>query len=304
MDKKLWEYLTADAYEGERLQLTHKIFKGYFLQAVDRVLDEYGLAKKLEAARLSQVKLGILDIGCAEGLFLHDLALVLEERNLLDGAVLVGMEQNATAIATADQFSRLSSPPRPYLKFVLHDATTDFENSLDLRAFSQLRFDFIYLMATLELLPNAKVQLQRFYQRLNPGGVVYLRCVVPHKGEDGWLPTHPALEPLSEIIYSHMAQINDGVEVAKEASNWLSEFGAEQVQTVYKRTPTGGSTEQGRLALRNSLLIMRNIKPAFLTEKQIDQQQFNAIMETVYRDLTIEAQGQTSAIETFAKKPL
>lgn len=301
MDQKLWDYLLDDTYEGDRLQLTHKIFKNDFIKIIEKLLDEWNFAKSLQTS--NGAKANILDVGCAEGLFMHDLAEVLEARGLMPAAELIGFDNNVTAITTAEEFAKVSNPPRPYLQFVLHDATLPFEENPALRSHAKSGFDLIYALATLELLPQARVQLQRLYDYLKPGGLLYVRCIVVYEGEKGWQPIHPALAPLSRIVYSQLEKINPGADVANAVAAWLQEAGAEKVETIFYQNPVGGPTEIGRLTLRNSLLAMRNRRNSMIKQGLISGDQYDAIMDTIYRELSVESQGQIAAVVTLARKP-
>jgi hypothetical protein len=73
------ESMFRDASQSERFAMAFMGYRGTFLEAINRVLDEYGLAQKLEAAKQQDQKLRILQVNCAEGLFLHELARILEE---------------------------------------------------------------------------------------------------------------------------------------------------------------------------------------------------------------------------------
>jgi hypothetical protein len=119
-----------------------------FLDAVNRILDEYGLAHKLELAKQQGVKLRILQVNCAEGLYLHELARLLEERNLLEGAELYGITEDPTQISTADVYSKMANPPRPYLNFYQHNLHQPLADCIGLheglRASGLVQFDWLF----------------------------------------------------------------------------------------------------------------------------------------------------------------
>lgn len=299
----LEDYIFGETYDGERLEIVHRINKANFVKAMEQVLNEYGLAERLEQAQANHTKVQILDIGCAEGLYLHDLAAILESRQWLAAVELNGLDFDAKAIATAEEYSKQATPPRPYLNFYLHDATQPFEASLGLRAENKLQFDFIFLLSALGSMPNARQHLHRFYQSLKPGGVIYLSSVVLSKGEKGWLSAHPVLETFSQIFFDVLAEMNSGVDVANAASDWLKEWGAVQVQADLHIRPTGGETEVGRLNLRNIVMTMRNAAPFLIKNGKVSQAQYQETMATLYRELGPQSQGQVASVNTFARKP-
>src|SRR5438105_4389333 len=94
------DYLFTSPSEGERLTIQHEHFKPSVLAAFNRLLDQYGLAERLTQAKATKTKLRLLNFGCGEGLYLHDLAQVLEARGLLEGAELNGLDINPASVAT------------------------------------------------------------------------------------------------------------------------------------------------------------------------------------------------------------
>lgn len=297
------DYIYASSSDGERLEIVHKIDRPHFLEVMCRILDDYGLGQRLENAKASGNKLSILEIGCAEGLFLHDFAEILEERKLIDATDLNGLDFNRKAIATADIYRKQSKPPRPYLNFYLHDVTEPLEDNLLLRADHKLKFDFIYAMATLEFISNADLHLCRFYDMLNPGGVIYMRSVVLLPGEIGWKPIHPALEPFSKALTGSLLRLNNEIDVATSTAKWLEECGATNVKAWPDIIPTGGQTQIGWLALRNLIMMYRNSAPYLISSGDITQAEYDAIMTTIYREVGPHLQGQIASIDTIACKP-
>ncbi len=78
--------------EANRLFIYHSVSKPGVTEALNHILDEYGLAAKLQAAKANGSKVRVLNFGCSEGLFLHDLAEKLEKRGLLEAADLNGID--------------------------------------------------------------------------------------------------------------------------------------------------------------------------------------------------------------------
>jgi len=302
--EELQVYLFAAAEDGDRLVIQHNIFKAGFLKILEQVLEQYGLANRLEAARAAKTKLRILDIGCAEGLYLHDVAEVLEARGLLEAAQFNGIDLNVGAISTAEEFCQQSNPPRPYLNFYVHDASMPLEDCLGLRQEGKTEFDFIYLNATLEHLHNARQHLARFYQALKPGGVIYLWDAVTEESEEGWQAPHPLLTPLAHQFNRLIMEANQGLMVCRETAGWLTEMGAEQVQATNLAQPIGGTTPGGRQMLRNSVMMVRNGLPQMVSRGIMSQAQADELMATLHRDLSPASSGYQSWVSTLARKPL
>jgi SAM-dependent methyltransferase len=291
--------------DTERLEAVHRIYQPIFLKIVKKVLNTYGLGQSLMRAKAAGQKLHILDVGCAEGLYLHDVAQVLEEQQLLEAAAFLGIDIDPNVIAVAEEYSRLSRPPRPYLHFYVHDATQPFEDAMAFKAFGHNRFDFIYCIYTLEILPNARQQLERFYNALNPGGTIYLHSQAIKKGPEGWLSIHPILEIFDNWMFDNIASVNPGLDVPYQAADWLREMGAIQLNSNPVTLTYEGNTEQGRSLLRHAILFVRNsLAPAMIEKGALTQAQFDNLWATFSKELGPHLQGQTTLVNTFARKPL
>ena len=108
------DYIFGESIDAERLELVHIINAANFRKQTERVLYDYGLYERLKLAKEQQAKpIQVMEIGCAEGLFLHDLAAQLESLDLLAAAELNGLDIDANAIATAEAYAKQSQPPRP-----------------------------------------------------------------------------------------------------------------------------------------------------------------------------------------------
>ncbi len=297
-------YIFVEADDNNRLILQHEILKPNFEHILAKVLDEYGLAEKLHKAKTTGEKVRILDFGCAEGLYLHDVAAVLEERGLLEAADLNGIDINPGAIATADEFSKISKPARPGLNFYVHDGKQPLESCLGLQKNGAAQFDFIYAMVVMEHFSEARQHVERLYGSLKPGGVIYLRDYVLDEGPEGWLVPHPALIPFSKVFTGHLRSINPGVNVTIDQAGWLREIGAELIHTELDIIPIGGETKRGMDMLRNSIMITRNAGPMLIAKGVMTQAAFDALMATLFKEINRDSIGQASHIDTLARKPL
>lgn len=296
------KYMFGAADDGERRTFQHNLFKADFVKRIEYLLKEYGLETKLETALANGKKLRILDLGCAEGLFLHDMAEVLEKKGLLKAAELIGIDRDVDMINLAEQLSTLSTPPRPYLNFYVHDVTEPLESSIELRYKGVAKFDFIFALSLVQHLPNARQHLEAIYRTLKPGGVLYLRDAVMEEGENGWISSHPILRPFGFALNSFVRSLNDGLDVSVEEANWLREIGAEQVQTIPVKYVIGGNTPHGMQMLRNSVMLVRNSGAALIAQGKFTPAQFDGIMNTLFKELTPESAGQQTWLETLARK--
>lgn len=174
----------------------YKVERENFRQIMERALQEYGLLERLKQAKAAYRQLSFIDVGCSEGLILHNLADILEQHGLIEATDLNGADVDSTAIATADEFARAVTPPRPYLNFYVHKLGLPFSECSALVADGKLQFDFLMIRRKLEYLPKARQRLEQFYQALKPGGIIYVRSLISTAdGEDGSVILHPAIEP-------------------------------------------------------------------------------------------------------------
>lgn len=297
--------------ERERLVTQFKCYRPSLVEQFNRVLDEYGLATRLQAANPKH-KVKILDLGCGEGLALQTVAEILERRGLLQNADLYGIDADKTAIATAEKFKLQAKPPRPYLHFLVHDATVPlskclglyFEFSTDELVDGEPKFDFIFSSLVFEHIPNARQCLEKIYeQSLKPGGVIFIRDTVLTEGEIGWVLAHQAMRPFVETGLNYMRIANDGVDVSQVTVDWLREFGASQVQAFSTILPIGGESEIGLNMLRNSYLFVRNVGPLLVNKNLVAQEMYDHAMKQLFDELGPHCVGQSGLTDTIAKKP-
>jgi 2-polyprenyl-3-methyl-5-hydroxy-6-metoxy-1,4-benzoquinol methylase len=303
-DNSLQNYVFGESDDRERLAIVHAFMRANFITQTLQVLDQYGLAQRLEQARLTATRLQILDLGCAEGLFLHDLAALLEERGLLGAAELNGLDVNTAAIATAEAYAKISSPPRPYLNFYVWNMTQPLTDNLILRAEAKTQFDYIYALSVLEYLGEARQQLERIYHMLKPGGIIYLRCLVTKEGSDGWIALHPVLAPLNRAVGLSITGLNGGIDVATNTAAWLREVGAEDVREYIDKVQAGGAGPRGRESLRSTVLLARNAAPHLIRQGLLTQAQYDEILTTLYRELGSHLTGQYCTTNVVGRKPL
>jgi 2-polyprenyl-3-methyl-5-hydroxy-6-metoxy-1,4-benzoquinol methylase len=297
-------YVFAEANDRERLQIQHDAFKPKVLDNFKHILDNYGLDQQLKLAKAQGRQLRILDFGCGEGMYLHDMAEILEKRDLLGAAELSGIDVDPSAIATADDFCKISKPPRHYLKFYVHDGTFPLHTCPGLLQDGHARFDFVYAMVVMEHLPNARHHIEHLYHSLVPGGVLYLRDILIQEGPQAQIFAHPRMVTFGRAMLTTIAKVNNGIEVSTAQPGWLRELGAEHIQDALDLVPIGGDTKQGMLMMRNNIMAIRNSKPHLLASGMMTEAQFDALFDTIYKEFNRETRGQLALVDTIARKPL
>jgi 2-polyprenyl-3-methyl-5-hydroxy-6-metoxy-1,4-benzoquinol methylase len=299
------DYVLAQSDDRQRQALSHRSTKPDFIRIIERVLNEYELAEQFQAAKTGRrSRLKILDVGCGEGLYLHDVAELLEEQDLHQAATFYGIDLDQVSIDTAIEYSKVSNPPRPYLNFYIHDLRQPLQNQPGLFVEGQHNFDLIYARQVLSFLPEAQQNLTRLYQALVPGGVIYTCDIAWHQGADGYLSPHPALTPFLESFSAIFNELNGGVEVALAQAGWLREGGATLVQALPDKMVHGGTSKAGTDALRTLLLGVRNASPRMVAQGKLSQPQIDRLLAQLYQELGPQCSGFLTFIHTLARKPL
>lgn len=295
-------YVFSDGDERDRLIVLHDSSKPNFLKVMQRVLDEYGLAELLEKAAQNNTKVRILDAGCGEGLYLYDLAQLLEERNLLEAADLNGIDRDAFSLELANEFKHILQPPRPYLNFYAHDLRKPLAENPELKAADKLQFDFIYATLVLEHISNAEQLLTLLYNYLKPGGIIYLR--EGRLSADSWEAPTPSMQPPTHAFYDFIYSVNDGKEIAVLEAGWLKSLGATQVQAIEDTAYANGDNELGLQTLRNWVLAIKNSLPKAIQFGRMTQEQSETLMDTILQELNEgNPHGYWKQVDTLARKP-
>lgn len=305
--QKYREYFYSTGSAGEISSLFFKGLKRSYTEDLETILTEYKLAERLTEAKEQGRKLRILHLECGEGLQLHCLAEVLEKRGLLEAAELFGVASSKEVISTAEEFSKISNPPRPYLQFYWHDLQTPLAETPVLQdATRRVRFDFIFggVLAT-HSTNIERIYSQIFADNLNSGGLIYFAAFItqeenPLKIQD----PHPALAPATKATLKIFGNNNPGVEVSNKLAEWLSEWGAKHIKVVQHRLDTGGTSEEGKAMLRLAVINIVKFGQQFIKMGLITQAQYDELIRVVYNELTPQMSGYNTIIVTLGAKPL
>lgn len=297
------DYIFSKVDDRERQAVQHRVFRPNFIELLNRLLDKFNLADRIDALNKSGRKFKILDFGCGEGLFLHDVAEILEARNLQDKVEFFGIDVDESAIATAVEYSKISQPPRPYLHYYVHDARNPLSMAWELFLDRRHQFDFIFSIQVLEHIPEAQTRLTELYNHLAPAGILYLRDFILDNSPQGWQMPHPAMNIFAQGYSAVLATLNNGVQVATASPTWLKELGAQILETNLIQFPTGGITRTGRDNLRNLIMVATNSGPTLVAKGALTQVEFDRLMDTLFRELTPDCLGQLSYYDTLISRP-
>lgn len=298
------DYIFGTVNDQPRLTEYYRLIKPFFLSQLEHLFDDkrYELAEVLTRQR--PTKSQVLDAGCGEGLYLHDLALLLEKRQILEQTNLVGVDNDRTVVATAEDYKLVTKPPRPDIHFYTHNLRQPLADNPDLPAQISNGLDFVYAMRVVSYIPNAKQVVKQLYDAVKPGGLIYFMEAHMHESEqDGWVSpdaTRPVFEAFTKLVLG----LNGGVEVSAEIGNWLKELGAEhiEIRNDYLQSKGDGSAESLQL-LRILVATGRNILPTLVATKIMTQTEANAAMEQIFKELNMNAIAQFTLTSIIARKP-
>jgi SAM-dependent methyltransferase len=294
------EYIfgAEDVDDRERLIVQHELFKSAFLENFTKVLDEYGLAARLEQAKATGQKVRILDMGCGEGLYLNTVEDVLNELGFIDAIQLIGVDKDVRAI----EFANEMATAKPYLEFVVHELTEPFASS-GKPALAE-PFDFIYEVATGPYIPNFKAFLKtKFETNLKPGGAMYLRDFTTNEQDTEWINFNPKLTPFFRAFMEVVTTPNKGVDVGRDAQSFLAEIEtAENIQASVNVVPIDGKSELGMNMLRNTVLLVRNTGPMLVRMGKITQADFERTWEITLNEIDETIDIATRLVNTIARK--
>lgn len=294
------EYVFGSVDDRERLSLQHQIFEANFITNLNHLLDDFGLAQKLEAAKQSGQKVWILDAGCGEGLYLQTVATILQQRGLLEAANLVGVDKDGLAIILANELKAFSNPPHPSLQYYSHDITRPFAENLALK---DVKFDCIFEVAVLPYLPNFCEVVKGWYDHLQTGGVMYFRDFTTNEVETGWITYSPLLTPFFRHFIEFVTSVNRGLDVSRELPKCLTEYGAAKVETLAESIPINSTSKIGLEMLRNMVMMVRNSGPVLVKHGFLSQIDFEAVWQQMLVEINQDTITETTLINTLIQKP-
>lgn len=300
--KEYRDFFTKGADNSERLLAEYKAKRGVFFKNIQHLFDDYNLRERLETAQATGKKVRILQIECGEGLYLHDLAGILEKENLLEAADLYGIDANYQLIEVANQFKLAAHPPRPYLKFFPKDYRQSLPCWSGLTKSTEVLFDIIISMDNLFSIQYAHSVFSRFYtENLKPDGLGVWFEVQLSKN---WQLPHPAFWPVLKASFTLIASLNptEG-DMAEHLAEWFSQLGALDIKTFEDTLPLGGCTSGGRDLLRDLLIGLQNPAPLLIEQGLLTQAQYDEMLRVVYKELTPDNVGYINYISTIARKP-
>jgi SAM-dependent methyltransferase len=297
------KYLYGVVNEEQRSLLQHHVLKPTIQRILVEILEKYGLRQRLEVAKQTGNQLLILEAGSGSGSLLQDFANLLHQNDLLQAVNLNGVDINLSYVQNAEELNK-KSPAWANINYYQHDITQPLEGNYSLNLEKKLQFDCICATVLLQYFPNAHQHILRLYNYLKPGGVLYLcDSYMAYGGEKGWQAPIPGIEKFGLVGTKVVRNINGGKIIAKEAAQWLSDAGAEQVQAVTDLIQAKGSDSFSLEVLRYYIAVVRTATPIHLKNGALTQAEHDDILASVFQ-ITKDSHAQVPFIHTLARKPL
>ena len=296
------EYLYKVIDEDQRNQLQHLVLRPTIEKVLAAMLENYGLRPRLEAAKASGSQVLILEAGSGSGNFLRDFADLLQTQGLLAAADINGLDIDIGYLGQAEELNR-QNPAWANIHYYHHNITVPLEQNMSLSMEKKLQLDCICATVLLQYLPNARQHLERLYDYLKPGGIIYMcDSYMAYEGAKAWQAPNPTIEQFGIIATKLVRDMNGGKIIAEETAGWLREMGAEQVQSIDDLIEADGCNPRSIEALRYYISIVRAVSPLLLKLGLINQAQYDAFLSSVF-EINKASKARLPFIHTIARKP-
>lgn len=296
------EYLYKVIDEDQRNQLQHLVLRPTIEKVLAAMLGNYGLRPRLEAAKASGSQVLILEAGSGSGSFLRDFADLLQTQGLLAAADLNGLDIDIGYLGQAEELNE-QNPAWSNIHYYQHNITVPLEQNMSLNMEKKLQFDCICATVLLQYLPNARQHLERLYDYLKPGGIIYMcDSYMAYEGAKAWQAPNPTIEQFGIIATKLVRDMNGGKIIAEETAGWLREMGAEKIQSIDDLIQADGSNQRSIEALRYYISVVRGASSVLLKLGLIDQAKYDSFLSSVF-EINKTSKARLPFIHTIARKP-
>jgi 2-polyprenyl-3-methyl-5-hydroxy-6-metoxy-1,4-benzoquinol methylase len=268
-----------DATDRRRLEHQFGLLREDFNLWFDEMLRLGGLSTEPARADWS-----VLDVGCGEGLFTHEIA------RRYPRARVVGVDVDADAVAVA---SARGAADRN-VRFLVHDIRQPL---VDI-AGPAGGFDAVVMWLVLPYLADRRAALANLAAALRPGGVLLLGNVP----DETMRLTHPAATGLLAAARQLVARLGlGGLEDTLEPL--LREAGFDDVSTEPLRYPVGGATRYGQRWHSYLLMNMSTAKhPIVHVFGLMDEAEYDRRFERLAAESVLRLSGEIRFLVTLARR--
>ena len=265
--------------ERRRLEYQFELLREDFDLWFDAALRLAGLRLDPAGATWS-----VLDAGCGEGLFTHEIA------HRYPRARVVGFDVDARAVAVAGQ--RCARQPNVALS--VHDVRQPILGSVP----AAHGFDLAVLWLVLPYLPDRRTVLANLAATLRPGGVLLLGNVP----DEAQRLDHPAAADLMAAGRQLVERMGLGG-LQDSLTPLLAEAGFEAVTTHELRYPMGGATRSGQRWYAYMLTGMSAAKPVVVdTFGLMDAAEYDRRIDQLAAESVLDIAGDVRFLVTLARR--
>ncbi len=277
-------YLAVDPYtDRERLYIQYELFRADFNVWFDRALQLGGLALDATSATWR-----VLDVGCGEGLFAHEI------HTRYPQAEIVGFDRDPQAVATATKaFGRKGNP-----RFYVHDARDPLPLEFEEGVLGAGAFDVVFAHVVLMHLRDPAGTLAQLHRALKPGGVIYLRDC----------PTDPLPLPqpgLASLYATAMDALRRTAvaNFARQHPVYLKAAGFTALASGSTPYAIGGPTPDGQRMLKNIVSGLQAARAGLVDYLHlIDGDEFDSQLQRCLTESTDAMVGTLEEVNTIARK--
>lgn len=226
----------------------------------------------------------ILDVGCGDG----QLSLVLNR--LYPKAQIVGIDKDPQAIATANTLQGRAAGITGKIDYRAMDAEQELPEG---------PFDLIYISMVLLHTRNPRKVLEMAYERLAPGGYIWIRELVTD-----WATAvhHPNWERLAGLVVSTMTKAGFHPVLGNELKQMLTEVGYTDVKVESELFRPNDGTPTGQIIISLGLSVFYNALKFVSMLNNIPETELMRLHEELSKD-ALKLKGRLNFPNFIAQKP-
>jgi len=227
----------------------------------------------------------ILDIGCGDG----QLSLVLNR--VYPKAQIVGIDKDPQAIETANRLQERAAGITGRIDYRAMDAEQDLPEG---------PFDLIYISMMLLHTRNPRKVLEMAYDRLAPGGFIWIRELVT---DFATAVTNPNWERLAGLVVSTMTKAGFHPVIGNDLKGMLTSIGFADVKVESEIFRPNDGTPTGQIIISLGLSVFYNAMKFISMINQIPESELLRIHNDLSKD-ALKLKGRLNFPNVIGRKPL
>lgn len=226
----------------------------------------------------------ILDLGCGEG------QLTVTLGRIFPDAEVIGIDSDEKAISEAQKnLQKLTIPPKN-VQYVVGDAQEQLPDG---------PFDLIYASLVLVYVPKLDRALQMIFQRLSPGGYVWIK-----DGHPDWVKAieHPAFYRLIGMAADAFTKMGGHPALGAELPDILASIGFTDIRFESEIYPMTNQTLPGRIAISVVLGGLYNFRKVLAKTENVPEEEILQLHKELTDDIH-NLKGQWKLANVLARRP-